>query len=353
MWWELPYNQRMPTFATLVGHSRAVAALRRQLERDRVGQAYWITGPEQVGKTTLARGLAAAVLGLTSVRQLDAHPDFWVDDEEGSCKLERIRGGEVGPLGPSLQHVLSLTPFAGGRRAVLIANADRLTDEAANSLLRLLEEPPPGTVILLTTARPQHDHLPPTLPSRCQPLPLGPVPAAAIAAWLGARPDVDLRGVGTAVALADGRPGRALALAVDRAATAAAESRVDRLLAGAGQGVDGWLELAADFGGDTESARAAGRSWAAFLRDACRIAAGAPELAVWTRVQQPAAEWAAALGLPGCLARLDEVREGLDRLAGNAGARLTLDRMLLRCLPDVPSVPSLPLLATAASPAGG
>ncbi len=340
----------MPTFDDLVGHQRAVALLRRQLERDRLAHAYWITGPDQVGKTTLARALAAECLeAVDTPGGVDAHPDFWADDEPGSCRVERICGGEVGPLGPSLQHVLSRTPYAGGRRAVLIANAERLTDEAANSLLRLLEEPPPGTVLLLTTARPQHEHLPPTLPSRCQPLGLGAVPAAAIGDWLRARPGADPRAVETAVTLADGRPGRALALAADPACAARAEASVERLLGGAGQGPDGWLDLAAELGTDAEGAREAARSWTAFLRDVCRIAAGAPELVRWGRFRAPAATWAGAIGLEGSLARLDDLHQSQQRLAGNASPRLVLDRLLLRCFGRAPAPPAL---APAAAPGG-
>ncbi len=332
----------MPTFEDLVGHERVVATLRRQLERDRLAHAYWVTGPEQVGKTTLARALAQACLG-TGERPgaLDAHPDFWVDDEDGPLQVDRIRGGESGPLGPSLQHVLALTPFAGGRRVVLIANCERLTDVAANSVLRLLEEPPPGTVLLLTTARPQHEHLPPTLPSRCQPLALGLVPSEAIAAWLRTRPDVAPEAVEPAAALADGRPGRALALAVAPDRAAMAGDRVAQLVAAAGAGPDGWLALAAELGADAQLAREATRSWAAFLRDASRIAAGAGELARWVRVREAATAWAAVLGLSGCLDRLEDCGETLARLAAAANPRLALDRLLLRLLGGAPAPPIL------------
>jgi len=341
----------MPTFDDLVGHDRVVAMLRGQLARDRLAHAYWITGPEQVGKTTLARAVASACLSADGwPGGLDAHPDFWADDETGSCSVERIRGGEMGPLGPPLQHLLARTPFAGGRRAVLIANCERLTDVAANSVLRLLEEPPAGTVLLLTTSRPQHEHLPPTVPSRCQPIALGPVPPEAIRAWLANRPELDSRSIETAIALADGRPGRALGLALDPGAGAAAEIQVERLLVAAGQGPDGWLALAAELGAELELARRATRSWAAFLRDACRIAAGAPELVRWVRFQAQAEAWAWALGPAGCLARLGDCGESLVRLGGNATARLTLDRLLLRLFDRAP-VP--PVLLPAGAAGGG
>src|SRR5205807_9450761 len=85
----------------------------------------------------------------------------------------------------SLQQFLSLKPFVAPARVAVLANAERMTEAAQNCLLKTLEEPPPNTVLVLTTAYP--DHLLPTCLSRCQLLPLAPVPAALPGSWLRER----------------------------------------------------------------------------------------------------------------------------------------------------------------------
>src|ERR1035437_3969508 len=84
----------------------------------------------------------------------------------------------------SLQDVMSLRTYAGGMRVAVMARADRLTEPAADALLKTLEEPPPGTVIVLCTASPEA--LPATILSRTQQVALAPVAVPRVTAWLAA-----------------------------------------------------------------------------------------------------------------------------------------------------------------------
>lgn len=331
------------SLGSVLGHEEAVARLRLQLRTGSVAHAYWITGPPRVGKTTLALALAGELLGADGwPGGLLAHPDLWLDDEAGNLSVDRIRGGaEERGEGPSLQHFLSLLAFGDRAKVAVIANAERMTLVAANSLLRMLEEPPPRSVICLTTSRPESERLPSTLRSRCQELHLGPVDAGAIGAWLRSRAGCSQGVAEVAAAISQGRPGLALELVADQELEERGASAVRRLVDCAGGGPGGWLSLSrelAERGRDREQATFALRSWTAFLRDCCCLAAGAPGRLTLPRWRKEAMEWAEALGVVGCLRRYDLALDALARLDESATARLVLDRFLLLAFGGQPPI---------------
>jgi DNA polymerase III delta prime subunit len=331
----------------VIGHLSAVAALRRQLATRTLSHAYWISGPPQVGKTSLALAVAAELLEAQGwPGGLLSHPDLWLDDGSSSIKIERIRAGDPdadAEEGPTLQHFLSLSSFAGSGKVAVIGNAERLTLPAANSLLRLLEEPAANTVIWLCTSRPESEHLPATLRSRCQQLLLSSVEPETVRDWLvgahGLAPDV----AQVAAAICLGRPGLALAMAGDKKLRQVAEQQLEALLACTEQGPEGWLDLSrrlAERGTDREVAVGAMRVWASFLRDCCSLAVGAPLVSRWPDQAQQAAAWATRFGASGCARRYDLALDALSRLDEMSTPRLVLDRFLLLTFGDEPEGPS-------------
>jgi DNA polymerase-3 subunit delta' len=166
----------------MVGHAWALDLLTRQLAQGRVAHAYLFTGPPQVGKGTLARWFAQALL-------CEA-PDGWPCGVCLSC--QRVEAGshpdvralslEVQPGGRrtlgieavrAMRSGMAERPYSGRRKVYLIEDAEAMTDEAQNALLKTLEEPPSFVVILLAALS---DHaLLPTVVSRCQLLPLRPL----------------------------------------------------------------------------------------------------------------------------------------------------------------------------------
>jgi DNA polymerase-3 subunit delta' len=123
----------------------------------RLGHAYLVFGPTGAGKRALARALAADLLG--HVRADGSHPDLLV-----LAPLEGKR--EIGiDLVRAATEELALAPLEAPGRVAIVEGADLLGEEAANALLKTLEEPPPGTTLLLTTSRPEA--VLPTIRSRC------------------------------------------------------------------------------------------------------------------------------------------------------------------------------------------
>lgn len=146
-----------------------------QLLAGRLPQGLLLTGSAGAGKTQLARQLAqlwlcqqpaAEACGQCQSCQLWAagsHPDFRAlqGNDNGRIGVDEVR---------SLQQQLATTAYLGGRRALLVTDASRMSDSAANALLKTLEEPPAGTLIILTAVR--REALLATIISRCQHWPL-------------------------------------------------------------------------------------------------------------------------------------------------------------------------------------
>ena len=161
----------------IVGHQRPLAVIRGVLERGTAAPAYLFHGPEGIGKRTTALAFSAALLceaaggdacgSCRSCRLVGGggHPDFKAAaPEKKALKIEPVR---------EMQQFLSLKPAWGGRKVALIEEADSMTLQAANALLKTLEEPPRGTTIILISSNPAG--LPPTVLSRCQRVSFGPL----------------------------------------------------------------------------------------------------------------------------------------------------------------------------------
>jgi DNA polymerase-3 subunit delta' len=325
----------------VLGNADSVGWIRDALRAGRLGHALLLTGPDQVGKTTLLLAVAAELLPSGAwPGDLTTHPDLWLED--GAVErigIERIRAGrEPG----SLQEFFSLRPYAGGSRAAIIARAERLTEPAANSLLKTVEEPPPGSHILLTAENPER--LPDTIVSRCQRLSLGPVPLRAIEGWLRDRHSISEATAAVATELSAGRPGRALRLARDPAALSAELASLDHFLAAGGGGIPAALAAAAELapGPGAEGRRRLLLNlavWTSFVRDVALHAAGAPEMAAWGSRSAALERWSEALPLDRSSVILDSLLQASSDAAANAHPRLLLEALFLDIFGGSPSPP--------------
>jgi DNA polymerase-3 subunit delta' len=200
-------------------HADCWARLQRARRSTRLPHALLLTGPSGVGKRRLARHLVASLLCAHADEQgtpcgecadcallgAGTHPDLVsvVPDEEGKSgeiKVSAIR---------ELAGTDALTPHRGAWKLILIEPAERMNLSAANALLKTLEEPTRGTLILLVSERPSR--LPATIRSRCQTFTV-PLPDASTAlSWLA--PRIAVGEARTLLRMARGAPLRALGLA--------------------------------------------------------------------------------------------------------------------------------------------
>jgi DNA polymerase-3 subunit delta' len=217
-------------------HPHARAVLAPALESDGApSHAYLFHGPAGTGKRAIARAFAAALLaeGARDPGAVDervargTHPDLtWVTPSGAAEML-------VGDIEEPVVAAATRTPFESARRVFVIEGADTMNDQAANRMLKTLEEPPPFVHLLLLTDR-REDVLP-TIASRCQAVRFDPLPPARIAERLReAVQDLDPPRAQTCARLALGDARLAARLASDEggALRAGAEEFVRSALSG-------------------------------------------------------------------------------------------------------------------------
>ena len=212
----------------LFGHAAAEREMLAAMQGGRMHHAWLISGPSGVGKATLAYRFARRLLaGHGDGMALDpadpvfrrvaigSHADLLTIEREYDEKKQRMRGEIVVDDARAISAFLRLTPAEGGWRVVVLDGAEHLNRNAANAVLKMLEEPPPRAVLLLTCAAP--GRLLPTIRSRCRRLELQPLDAGEMADALSAYlPALSGAERARLVGLAAGSPGRALSLAQDR-----------------------------------------------------------------------------------------------------------------------------------------
>src|ERR687885_2104724 len=195
----------------LLGQPRLIERLGEQLARGEASHAYLISGPRSIGKHTLALRIAQTLLCETgrtpggcgrclACRKIErgTHPDVRVIEkphDRERISIEQVR---------EMQRDIALRPLEGERRVVIIDDAAELSLDAQHSLLKTVEEPPAHAVVLIVTRTPRG--IEETIVSRCQPLPMRPIPTERIRAFVAER-----TGDGALAALvaplAQGRPG--------------------------------------------------------------------------------------------------------------------------------------------------
>jgi DNA polymerase-3 subunit delta' len=317
----------------ILGHERNIAFLRRAVAGRRVAHAYLFYGPAGVGKATVARMLAAMLLcpqgragkpcGACEDCHMIArgqHPDWYhVVPAGATIKIEQVR---------HLQQILLRRPWRGRYRVCVMAHAEAMSTEAANCLLKTLEEPPAATVFILTSDR-WHD-LPPTVVSRCQRLRFDALPVEAVASWLVERHGIDEQRAGLVAHLACGSPGRALELAGNPDLEEMRSRVVDTLRELPAMSVWALLRRAAEL---AEGGREAADFCIGLLLWWYR------DLAVWRLTRQETylrnrdcAEQlqAQALDTAGLMACIAAVTEARRQLRAFASPRLVMEVLLLR-----------------------
>jgi DNA polymerase III subunit delta' len=199
------------TFKDIYGHEKPIAILKSGMVKNRIPHAYLFYGMEGIGKRTTASVFARALNCENEDPPCDAclscrkaehknHPDIVMILAEGQF----IKIGAV----KELQEQMKFRPSEGRRRVFVMPEADRMNAPAANALLKTLEEPSAGNILLLTTSRPHA--LPMTILSRCQHLRFSPLLREEVARFLREKESLDAAAAEVLAASAGGSIGRAL-----------------------------------------------------------------------------------------------------------------------------------------------
>ncbi|BCO07638.1 DNA polymerase III subunit delta' [Desulfolithobacter dissulfuricans] len=203
-------------FQEILGQPKAIKLLTRALTTGRLAHAYLFTGPDGVGKAATARAMAAwlfcgAERDLAPCGRCPGcikfasgnHPDFFHIVPDGmAIKIDQVR---------SMKKQLSFAPLEARQRVVLLEDVHTMRREAGNSLLKILEEPPPDNLLILVGS--DREPILPTIMSRCQVVPFAPL-TVDLAAEILVRcdPDLDRSQARVLATLADGCPGLARSL---------------------------------------------------------------------------------------------------------------------------------------------
>jgi len=330
------------TIWPVVGHEWAVQLLYRSLLCGRFSHAYLFIGPQGVGKTTLARALAQVMLCQVDqvadrpcgqcracrLIQQDRHPDVRVVSPpapDRPLSIEQVR---------ELQRDASLSPMEGRARVFIIRELDRATPQAANALLKTLEEPPPHVLLLLTAS--QREALLPTVVSRCQVLTLRPLPITLVEATLQERWHVTPERAALLARLSNGCLGVAVATLDDQQGDAWRHqclSEMAQIMAG-DHGVR--LQQAERLSQQGEMVRPTLAMWLGWWRDVMLTQARCHEQVI--NVDQRSAIEAAAQQWTTEQVReiIRRLRDTLQYIDANANVRLALETLFLS-LPQPPS----------------
>jgi DNA polymerase-3 subunit delta' len=328
----------------VIGQPGAVGLLKHSLDSGRLAHAYLFVGPAHVGKMTLAVNLAQALncereerpcgqCGPCSRIASGTHTDVQIVG-----RLQQAGAGEAGAKKEiaiaqirELQQAASLQPYEGRNRVFIIDGAEHLNEESANCLLKTLEEPPAGVVIVLITTN--ETRLLPTIVSRCQRVQLVPVTPRAIEAELienrGVAPDrARLLGM-----VSRGGIGWAISAALDPGIYDARSSRLAGLIDLAGAALDVRFafaaKLAAQYGKDRDAVGETLGLWLEWWRDLMLVKAGCPELITNVDREPELEHTAEDYSLAGIRRFMDAIRAAADHLEQNANPRLALEVLVL------------------------
>lgn len=341
----------------------------------RLSHAYLVTGPERVGRKTLATDFACLV-------NCDPQPDLFGDapvlDIGSSPPAVRIRKGQHAdvrvidvntPLKDdkasadgerasrqqiSINHIhdlqkdASLKPFEGKSRVFIIDGAQLMSAAAANALLKTLEEPSEEVYIVLVAT--DAEALPETIVSRCQRISLRPVPAEVIAEKLVERFEVEPEQAERLARLSAGRPGWAIAALNDPAVLEIYTQTATRILSALSGGLEARFsyanELSLRYRRDRDGVLNELKRWLEMWRDIAIVKAGLPQNTInadWLPAFEEAAKQLEEAEISAAASTISGTTTALE---ANAIPRLAIEVMML----EMPTV-SLNEASLTASPA--
>lgn len=331
----------------IIGHGWAIEFLRRSIGGGRPSHAYLISGPAQLGKALLALRLAQTLncergevdpcLECRSCRRIERgnHPDVRIAGMASQAAAKGEEGGRARDLKIDTirewQADINLKPYEGQRRVFILHDAERMSEAAANAMLKTLEEPPPyATLVLIANTA---GDLLPTIVSRCQPIKLRPVGRAQLSEALQARglPAGDAK---LLAAWSQGRPGWALRMVESPEDLAARQSLLDELAALGEQRRHQSLRWAEEQtklfrAGEQEAVYATLEIWQSWWRDVLMVAAGCPEAVTHIDRSEDLARIASRHTPAEIHAMLRRIAAAAQQMRENVNPQLAIESILL------------------------
>ena len=316
----------------IIGHDWAVEFLQQSLATGRVAHAYLFTGPPQIGKRTLAQALAQALnctgspppCGQCRSCQKVAnatHPDVRVIEGEGaggSIKIDQVR---------AVKREAMLLPYEGRYRVYILRHVDMASLEAANSLLKILEEPPAHVVLVLTAV--QSDLLPATVVSRCQRLDLRPVPFSLLESLLRSWGHAESK-ARLLARLSGGRVGWALDAAKDDAVLDKRQQDLEQMIQLLGATRVERIDFASEIGRNASVGRALLELWTVWWRDLLLVHNQQQEHVTNTDRSDELALMADLSTMSQVQLALNALQSAAAQLEANVNARLAWEGLVLK-----------------------
>jgi DNA polymerase-3 subunit delta' len=319
----------------MLGHDWAADLLRERLAQGKSRHAILLTGPQGVGRRTLALRFAQALncaqplspgmpcrtcRTCTHLEQMQ-HPDLSVVQAEqvgGTLKVEQVR---------ELQHSLALAPYEAPHRVALLLRFEEAHPSAANALLKTLEEPPAKVVLLLTAE--SAESLLPTIVSRCDVLRLRPLALEMVSQGLQERWGIEAGQARLLAHLSGGRPGYALHLHQEKSRLEQRKKWLDDLFDLLPAGRVRRFAYSESQWKDKERLRQLLQVWISLWRDVMLSASGAQAPITNLDREDEVQDLASRYGFPTAAGAVRLLQRTLDQLDHNVNTRLALDVLML------------------------
>ncbi|MFC1846977.1 DNA polymerase III subunit delta' [Chloroflexota bacterium] len=331
----------------VIGQEWALSLLRRSLEKKTLAHAYIFSGPHNVGKMTLAINLAQALNCQSDEKPCGEcaaclktlqgkHADVQVIDIDSAKEDDEVkRRTEIGIKQiRQLQHSASLPPFEGRYKVFIIDGAELLSTEAANCLLKTLEEPAEKIVFILLTAN--AELILPTVMSRCQELKLNTMSVEAIAAVLKDKYNVEPQQADLLSRLCHGCIGWAISAVLDdktsRQYFEKREGMLETIQSDCEERFAYAEKLARQFGQKREDAQQILDIWLDVWRDLLLLKSGCGGLITNIDIKDKLKTMVEEYRLDSIRRFIDDIKETGERLGRNANPRLALEVLML----DIP-----------------
>ena len=325
------------------GHEPSLRQIDKSLREGRFAHAFLLVGPAHVGKRTLAINMAQTVNCLSpedapcgecnQCRHIASaqHADVRVigvqkEGEDGPSRRE-IGIGDV----REVQHQASLKPYEGSCRVFIFDGAEYMSEEAANALLKTLEEPPPQVLIVLLTS--QEEALLPTIRSRCRRLELKPLPLSEVEKELVDVYSIDQEDAKKLARLSMGCLGWAISALNDSSIMETRNEEMERISQLSVASLEDRFSYASDLASLFSRARDRAREvlylWLRWWRDLLLIREGAEEFVYnidWADTLRIRASGLTTAQIVDFIRAILRTREALE---DNANARLALEVLML------------------------